>query len=147
MTEIFGAGPAAPEPFVPPAVNDDFGPKFVPKEYIGSTVIVQVSGVSEFDDQFNGGKKQAIDAESILVVESGERFERQRLFDAGIVRQLKGMAGKQVIAGVGTYSTEKFPKRQFVELKAPSADQVAAAKAALAGDSPAPKPAATDAPF
>lgn len=131
-------GQSGPVPFSQAAREDkEFGPSIgtagALQQHIGNTLVIDVIGPVEFDDKINGGKQTAIDARSVVVVETGERFENQRLFPKGIVNQLKAYSNQQVIAVVGTYTTEKYGSRKFVQLEVPSADQVAKANAAIAG--------------
>lgn len=170
MTQIFGQG-QQPVVFNPTTVAvDEDRPKleftkavlqgnkaaYVPNPaYLGKTLIITIKQAAEFDAKQDDGttkSKTAIDTESIVVVETGEVFEGQRIFTTGIVRQLKGMApGSQVIASVGTY-TVKNRDGEFVQLVAPSEQGQQAALAYLGQRAPAAPqqsaPAADDtAPF
>lgn len=152
----FGSN-AGPVPFAQqPASDEDFGPKFEwtvaelvgnkvvrkpnPK-YVGKTLVIDVKGPATFTDKETGKEKTAVDTESIRVVETGEVFERQRIFVTGVVRQIQGLAGQSIIATVGHYEMEKRPGQQFVQLEAPSEAQVAAAQNVPAA------PATDTAPF
>ena len=150
MVNVFGntAAPTAPAVFKPKAAGEDgdFGPrlrlsigKFEPTEppyipnpaYVGKSLIINVKGPGTYigDD---GVEKQYIDATKIVVVETGEAFDDQRIFQKGIVRQLLDYTGQQVIAAVGEYTTKKRPGQSFVELVAPTEAQQAAANKLLA---------------
>jgi hypothetical protein len=155
--------------FTPPPVVDEDKPKleftkavvqgnkavYVPNpDYLGKTLILTIKQAAQFDARQDDGttkEKTAIDTESIVVVETGEVFEGQRIFQTGIVRQLKNMApGSQVIASLGTY-TVQGRKGEFVQLIAPNPEQQQRALAYLAQAQPAAPaaaaPAANDAPF
>lgn len=153
MANVFGNSAARTAvPFKAPEHNeDDYGPRlqltvativdnkavYVPNpELVGKTLILDVTGPASFtvtDEKGQQVEKTAIDTSKIVVVETGETFERQRLFQRGIVGALTPYAGQQVIAAVGTYESKKR-KGSFVELIAPTADQQAAAEKLL--DSP-----------
>src|SRR5690606_34723452 len=109
------------------AVNGVPNPK-----YLGKTLLLEGVTVGEFETTNNDGAKitkKAIDAEKVTVVETGEVFDRQRLFPAGIVTKVSKMveaAGGSVAvfpATVGEYESKKFPGRTFVELVRPTEDK------------------------
>jgi len=140
------------------AGDGDFGPRlklsigkyeeneapYIPNpKYLGKALLIENISVSSVPNKEQGGEKQVIDAAKITVVETGEVFERQRIFQVGVVRQLVGLAGQTVVAGVGTYTSEKRGGQSFVQLVDPTVEQQAAANALLAGKAAG----GSDAPF
>lgn len=143
---VFGKSAPKAVPLKPKVPEGDFGPRleltapaiengkavYPPNpKYLGKTLIIDVKGPAPFTDNETGAEKTAVDATKIVVVETGETFEDQRLFQKGIVQQLVDYTGQQVIAAVGEYESKKR-KGRFVELVAPTAEQEAAANKVLA---------------
>jgi len=152
VVNVFGntAAPTAPAVFKPKAAGEDgdFGPRlqltapaiengkavYPPNPaYLGKALIIDVKGPVTYTAETDSGPKEktAVDAIKVTVVETGEVFEDQRIFQAGVVRQLLDYTGQQVIAAVGEYTSKKRAGR-FVELVAPTEAQQAAANKLLA---------------
>jgi len=146
MASVFGNSTPQAVPFAPKAPSDeDFGPRikftvaelvngkavYSPNpELVGKALIIDVKGPGTLTDD-EGKEKTYIDAARVVVVETGEEFTDQRLFQAGLVRQLLDYTGQQVIAAVGTYTSKKRAGK-FVELVAPTSAQQEAANKLLA---------------
>lgn len=120
---VFGSQPAGLVPF-----NESMGggDDFRMAEHAGAAVIVSVQGPKDVSTSYGPKTAIACDVVELAPDGSGQKYSDVLIFNAAPVDQLKGLAGQQIVAVIGTYETKQGGKAPRFE--APTPEVIAAAE-------------------
>jgi hypothetical protein len=122
---VFGSGPGV-IPFEEPETS---GERFHVRDFIGSTLILDVQGPKEVEGPY--GTSTVIVADVTVVGDEPQKFPAAWLGSKAIIDQMRPFSGKSgVVVAVETYQNKKG--QTGYRFRAPVPAEVAAAEAILA---------------
>lgn len=104
-------------------------PQFRLADHVGQLAVFDVKNIETVTTKYGDKEAARVD---VFLVDDGTQYNDALLFNTAPVQDLAAVAGRRVVRRIESYLSKKWNK-EVLRLRKPTAEELAAAKKALAG--------------